>query len=59
MGSWITPFTAHGKAKVQLSHVLQTELPTIPKEQPVTHIPTPPTATETDPFLPVIHKKIF
>ena len=25
-----TLFTAHGKAKVQLSHVLQTELPTIP-----------------------------
>ena len=30
MESWITLFTAHGKAKVQLSHVLQTELPTIP-----------------------------
>ena len=26
----ITLFTAHGKAKVQLSHILQTELPTIP-----------------------------
>ena len=24
MESWITLFTAHGKAKVQLSHVLQT-----------------------------------
>ena len=32
MESWITLFTAHGKAKVQLSHVLQTELPTIPKD---------------------------
>jgi len=30
MESWITLFTAHGKAKEQLSHVLQTELPTIP-----------------------------
>ena len=27
---WITLFTAHGKAKEQLSHVLQTELPTSP-----------------------------
>ena len=59
MGLWKTPFTAHGKAKVRLSHVLQTAFPTAPKEQPVTHIPTPPTATEKDPFLPVIHKKIF
>ena len=25
--------------------------------QPVTHIPTPPTTTETHPFLPVIHKR--
>lgn len=25
---WITLFTAHGKAKAQLSRVLQTELPT-------------------------------
>ena len=59
MGSWITPFTAHGKAKVRLSHVLQTAFPTAPKEQPVTHIPTPPTATEKAPFLPVIQKKFF
>ena len=59
MGLWKTPFTAHGKAKVRLSHVLQTAFPTAPKEQPVTHIPTPPTATEKDPFLPVIHKKYF
>ena len=46
MGLWKTPFTAHGKAKVRLSHVLQTAFPTAPKEQPVTHIPTPPTTTE-------------
>ena len=32
MESWITLFTAHGKAKDQLSHVLQTELSTIPKD---------------------------
>ena len=32
MESWITLFTAHGKAKVQLSHVLQTELPTIQRD---------------------------
>ena len=32
MESWITLFTAYGKAKVQLSHILQTELPTIPKD---------------------------
>ncbi len=31
------PNTAHGKAKGQLSHVQQTGLPTISKEQPVTH----------------------
>ena len=30
-----------------------------PIKQPVTHIPTPPTTTEKDPFLPVIHKKDF
>ncbi len=35
MGLWKTPFTAHGKAKVRLSHVLQTAFPTAPKEQPV------------------------
>ena len=46
MGLWKTPFTAHGKARVRLSHVLQTAFPTAPKEQPVTHIPTPPTTTE-------------
>ena len=37
MESWITLFTAHGKAKVQLSHVLQTELPTIPDTVSYTH----------------------
>ena len=31
---------------MRLSHVLQTAFPTAPKEQPVTHIPTPPTTTE-------------
>lgn len=30
-----------------------------PIKQPVTHIPTPPTATEKAPFLSVIHKKYF
>ena len=32
MESGITLFTAHGKVKVQLSHVLQTELPTIQRD---------------------------
>ena len=32
MESWITLFTAHGKAKDPLSLILQTELPTIPKD---------------------------
>ena len=27
--------------------------------QPVTHITTTPTTTETQPILPVIHKEIF
>ncbi len=45
------PNTAHGKAKGQLSHVQQTGLPTISKEQPVTHIPTMPTATKSLSFL--------
>jgi len=39
MESWITMFTAHGKAKVQLSHVLQTELPTIPKDSQLYTLP--------------------
>ena len=30
MGLWKTPFTAHGKAKVRLSHILQTAFPTAP-----------------------------
>ena len=28
--SWKSPFTEHGKAKVQLSHILQTDFPTTP-----------------------------
>ena len=40
--SWITPFTAHGKAKVPLSHVLQTALPTTQKCKPVIHSSTTP-----------------
>ena len=47
MESWITLFTAHGKAKVQLSHVLQTELPTIPKDSQLYTLPTMPTTTES------------
>ena len=27
---WKSPFTEHGKAKVQLSHILQTDFPTTP-----------------------------
>jgi hypothetical protein len=50
MGLWKTPFTAHGKARVRLSHVLQTAFPTAPKEQPVTHIPTNPNLGEIQTF---------
>lgn len=45
------PNTAHGKDKGQLSYVQQTGLPTISKEQPVTHIPIMPTTTESLSFL--------
>ena len=43
MESWITLFTAYGKAKVQLSHILQTELPTIPKDSQLYTFPQIPT----------------
>ena len=50
MESWITLFTAHGKAKVQLSHVLQTELPTIPWYSQLYTLRTMPTTTESNSF---------
>ena len=37
MESWITLFTRHGKAKVQLSRVLQTEYPQFPEIASYTH----------------------
>ena len=42
---------SHGKAKEQLSHVLQTELPTIPKDSQLYTLPTMPTTTEFCSFL--------
>ena len=49
-GIMITLFTAHGKAKVQLSHVLQTELPTIPWYSQLYTLRTMPTTTESNSF---------
>jgi len=54
MESWITLFTTHGKAKVQLSHGLQTELPTIPKDSQLYTFPRMPTTTDS--YLPFFHK---
>ena len=47
MESWITLFTAHGKTKERLFHVLQTELPTIAKDSQLYTLPTMPTTTES------------
>jgi hypothetical protein len=64
MEMWITGYGGYGKRHSQHMEKLKCSFPTSckqrfpqpPKKQPVTHIPTPPTKTEKDPFLSVIHK---